>query len=370
MWNNIFVVYGELAMSIKPFYVGTCENKAHSESRIVLKPFLIEDPLGLRKAIVPVLKCYINGEVERSGTAFHIDGWGTFLTADHVIDFSRSDPSSASTWTEISQNPNGDHIILLLGTGLNLGTPTIPKEAFAFVKYVGLPIRAKDNPWTNREEPERAVDIAVMMAEIQPETSTVPRPHVVSVRSSNSCPLVGETVLAVGFPKLNDQYLDEDSQVFLLTDGMYGAYGIVTAIHPHGRSKSTPTPVFEVECNWPSGMSGGPVFNSLGEVVGLVSRGMDFLSGNGDGVATCFGLIPYFSEIVPMLDVSNPAGRRGWAVWRRNPWHLAGFFKTKPEAEKLANSMSTDYQVEYGLNNLETGDFGSLPTDDMFQDDC
>jgi serine protease Do len=177
--------------------------------------------------------------------------------------------------------------------------------------------------------------------------------------------------LAIGFSGMDDKCLDEDAQIFLLTEGMYGAYGIVTAIHPHGRGQSWPTPVFEVECNWSSGMSGGPVFNSSGEVVGLVSTGMDLRSddGNGIGWATCFGSIPYFSELVPMLDASKPSGRRGWAVWRNKPWHLAGFFTTKPEAQRLANSMSADYQVTYGLNEIGTDHFGPLPTDDESQDD-
>jgi serine protease Do len=51
-------------MPVNPFYVGTCENKANIQRHIVfepvpqepLKPFLIEDPFGLRKAVVPVLK--------------------------------------------------------------------------------------------------------------------------------------------------------------------------------------------------------------------------------------------------------------------------------------------------------------------------
>jgi serine protease Do len=352
-------------MLIKPFYVGTCENKANSEQPIVFEPiletpfepFLIQDPFGLRKAIVPVFKRDINGEIYGMGTAFHVDGWSTFLTADHVIDFARRYPSSASTWSEISQNPNGDHIVLLFGIGLIFGISAIPKEAFALVEYVASPMREKDNPLTNRTEPDNAVDIAVMMAVIQPKTSKVPQPHFVSVRSSSSCPSVGETVLAIGFPELKCQRLDEHEQKTLLNEGMYGAYGRITAIHPFGRSELHSTPVFEVECNWRSGMSGGPVFNSSGEVIGLVSRRMEFSSGNGIGWATCFELIPYFSEIVPTLDTLNPTCRRGWAVLRSAPWHLAGFFKTEVEAQQLANSMNADYQVKYGLNNFGTDDF-------------
>jgi|GEM_PF-731397 len=353
-------------MSVNPFYVGTCENKVKSEEPLVFdpvldkpfEPFLVQDPFGLRKAIVPVFKREVNGQIYGMGTAFHIDGWGTFLTADHVIEFARQYPNPSSNWSEISQNPNGDHIVLLLGIGLAYGTPTIPKEAFVLVEYVASPMREKDNPLTNRTQPDNAADIAMMVAVIQP-TIEVPKPHFVSVRSSSSCPSVGDTVLAIGFPELECQRLDEHDQAILLNEGMYGAYGVVKEIHPSGKCASQPTPVFEVECNWPPGMSGGPVFNSSGEVIGLVSRGMDFGSGNGNGLgwATCFEFISYFSEFAPTLDALNPTGRRGWAVLRSDPWHLAGFFKTEVEAQQLASSMNTDYQVKYGLNDFGTNDF-------------
>jgi hypothetical protein len=75
------------------------------------------------------------------------------------------------------------------------------------------------------------------------------------------------------------------------------------------------------------------------------------------GWATCFGLIPYFNEIVPTLDNSNPRWRRGWAVFRRKPWHLAGFFKTEAEALQLASTMNSDYQVKFGSNHFDTDDF-------------
>jgi serine protease Do len=359
-------------MLIEPFYVGTYEDRANSSRHVVFNPpsenpfapFLIQDPFGLRKAIVPVFKRDTDGEIRGMGTAFHVDGWGTFLTADHVIEFAREYSNSASTWTEISHNSNGDHIVLLLGVGLIMGEINTPEEAFAFVEYVVSPMQEKDNPLANRTEPKNLADVAAMIAVIQPETKRRSHPHSVPVKASGSCPSIGETVLAIGFPELECQRLDEHEQGVLLSEGMYGAYGCVTAIHPRGRSESKQTPVFEVECNWRSGMSGGPVFNSSGEVIGLVSSGMDFssdVSSNGLGWATCFSLIPYFNEVVPTLDILNPTNRRGWAVLRSEPWHLAGFFRTEVEAQQLASSMSGDYQVKYGLNSFGTDDFITYP---------
>jgi serine protease Do len=325
-------------MQIKPFYVGTCKNITRDENPLVFdpilknpfKPFLIQDPFGLRKAIVPVFRRDMNGEIYGMGTAFHIDGWGTFLTADHVIDFAREHPLSASSWAEISPNPNGNHTVLLLGMGLVIGEVNIPKEAFALVEHMESVMGEKHNPFTNRTEPENISDLAIMKIVIPSESQKIPQPHFISIRVSGSYPSIGDTVLAIGFPELECQRLDSNFQGILLNEGMYGAYGLITAIHSFGRDESTPTPVFEVECNWLPGMSGGPVFNSSGEVIGLVSRAMEVSSdelGNGVGWATCFSSIPYLGDLVPTLDPTNPRWRRGWAVVRPDPWHLAGFLK-------------------------------------------
>jgi hypothetical protein len=53
---------------------------------------------------------------------------------------------------------------------------------------------------------------------------------------------------------------------------MYGAYGRIVDVHPNGVGTANPSPVIEVETDWPPGMSGGPVFNQAGDVVGIVSR--------------------------------------------------------------------------------------------------
>jgi serine protease Do len=353
-------------MSFKPFYVGTCEAKASNERRLPFEPtseqpfepFLIQDPFGLRKAVVPVFKRDLNGVIIGMGTAFHVDGWGTFLTADHVIDFARECPRSASTWMEHTTNSNGDHPVLFLGMGLIFGSVNVPKEAFASVRHIVSAMREKDSPLASlkgRTESETAADLAVMTAEFLPDTGI---PHSVAVRASGWHPSIGETVLAIGFPELECQLLDEHLLKALLTEGMYGAYGLITDIHYSGRDKLNPTPVFEVECNWPPGMSGGPVFNSSGEVVGLVSRSLlpngEF---SGVGWATCFGMLPYFSDLVPTLDGLNPGWRRGWAVLKNQPWHLAGFFKTEEKAQQLADSTDSDYEVKYGANYFGTDDF-------------
>ncbi|WP_372239803.1 serine protease [Pseudomonas sp. SCB32] len=115
-----------------------------------------------------------------------------------------------------------------------------------------------------------SVDVASLITE-QPGAGVKP-PQTLSVRSSGWRPEIGEIVLAVGFPELDLSEVGESEQNALLTEGMYGAYGRIIDVQLEGTSRSNSTPVFVVESDWPSGMSGGPVFNRSGEVIGIVSR--------------------------------------------------------------------------------------------------
>jgi len=356
-------------MSFKPFYVGTCEAKANNDRNIVFEPelenpfepFLIQDPFGLRKAIVPVFKRDLNGNIFGAGTAFHVGGIGVFLTADHVISFAREPYKSSHDWKEISPVSTGEHPVLLLGMGLIFGRVNIPDEAFAPIEHITMLMQERDDPIAalrGKEELENAVDVAVMKAVFKPDAEL---PCSVAVRGSGWTPLIGELVLAIGFPKLECKKINESEQRELLLEGMYGAYARITKIHPKGISDLRSAPAFEVEGNWPFGISGGPVFNSLGEVVGVVSRSvLPDEDSPGAGSAVFLSALQDFDKIFPTLDATNPNWQRGWGVLRDEPWELAGFFKTEKEAQKLSEILSSDYEVKYGSNCIGTDNFISV----------
>lgn len=349
-------------MKIKPIHIRTCESITKNEPGTILEypaenpfePFLIQDPFGLRKAIVPVFKKDKEGNIYGMGTAFHIDGWGTFLTADHVIDFARDQQKPS-----LIRNQNvskGDHLVLFLGVGLCVGP--VPSEAFVLATEIVSAIWEKDDPIAKlrgESSMEMLADLAVITATSQ---TGLLAPHSIPVKATGWYPSIGEIVLAIGFPQLECQQLDEDSQGATLSEGMYGAYGRIIKFHPHGTSQYHPNPVIEVECNWPSGMSGGPVFNSSGEAIGVVSKSLLTDDGfPGVGKATSFEFLHYFNTLVPTLDGLNPMMRRGWGVLRNDPWHLAGFFKTESEAVQFAKGFDFTYQVKYGGNRFGTDDF-------------
>ncbi|GAA0754106.1 serine protease [Ideonella azotifigens] len=51
--------------------------------------------------------------------------------------------------------------------------------------------------------------------------------------------------------------------------------GLVTAVFPHGRGERMPASCIEVEMETMGGMSGGPVVNAAGQVIGIVSSSLD-----------------------------------------------------------------------------------------------
>jgi serine protease Do len=332
------------------------------------EPFKITDPFGLRKAVVPLFCHTPEGRIYGIGTAFHIDGWGNFLTAEHVIDFSRAhlprgglDP----TKTALLDASKVARPLVFLGMGLAYGQPRVPDWAIASVTYINSITAENDDPMAalRGELGHRiAVDIACLSVHISPAPTI---PLSVPVRLNAWSPTIGEQVLAVGFSELNCTQFEEPRLRNLIKEGMYGAYGVITNIFANGRGSSNPTPVFEVEANWKSGMSGGPVFNRQGEVVGIVSRSLEpDGSLRGVGYAAWLSGKPSLPGLVSNLDPMNPGMRVGYGVFCPEPWQFVGMFKKQDDAKRAAASHGQDYLVAYGSQHIDTHDFVHTATSD------
>lgn len=299
--------------AFEPFVINTCEGLFGAKPRIrgyepkqgqPFSPFEIYDPFGLRNAIVPVFCQHTDGRMYGVGTAFHFDGFGNFLSAYHVIDF-------------VEKHLAGRPILFLSMHAVVFGTVNIPPDCFLPADEVIASMMEADDPMAAlRGQPSRrpAIDVALLKPEqIGPGARS---PQTLPVRTNGWVPKVGEIVLAVGFPQLDLSEVDHARQSALLDEGMQGAYGRVVAIHEQGVSRSNQTPVFEVESDWPPGMSGGPVFNRNGEVVGMVSRSLRAESGQaGTGYAVHFGLARDIELLTPNLDRTNPGWRSCWGIF-------------------------------------------------------
>lgn len=296
-----------------PFVIQTCEGRLDSKARrrpfrpkpgAPFLPFRMSDPFGVRNAIVPVFCQHTDGRMYGVGTAFCIDEFGSFLTAYHVIDF-------------VEGHLAGRPILFLGMNAVVFGTVNIPEDCFVPAAEVHASKEQVDDPIAAMRGEVRmrpAIDVAQITPE--PIGSGAGRPQALPVRKRGWRPTIGEIVLAVGFPELDLSELDIARQTALLTEGMFGVYGRVVAVHPQGRSSTNPSPVFEVEGDWPPGMSGGPVFNRAGEVVGMVSRSVRAEADHpGSGFAVHFALARDVELLTANVDDDNPGWGRCWGVF-------------------------------------------------------
>jgi serine protease Do len=162
--------------------------------------------------------------------------------------------------------------------------------------------------------------------------------------------------MAVGYPELFTAYNELPETALEFTEGMYGAIGEVLELFPQGRATSRPWPAFRASAQWRSGMSGGPVFNEHGEVVGLVSTS-DY-DGN-DSYGFWFEPSEIMQVWLPMIDPMNPGWFKGWGVVRSDPWHLAAMCLERQEAESYGQQLGQAYEARYGSNRYGSDDFVS-----------
>lgn len=357
-------------MNFSSFHVGTCEARVTETQKLPFAysvgspyaPFDLSDPFGLRTAVVPVFMRDPDGRIFGMGTAFHFDGWGGFLTADHVVDFSRE------TLPHRGLNPRkvavvdpavANHVVLMLGVGLVFGTFGIPKGAMVPVESIHAMAAEDDNPMAALSGgPSHKVIADLAKIQVRFATETKPAPSTLPIRLTRWQPKFGEQVLAIGFPGLNCEEMDDVELRSLISEGMCGAYGRITGFHPAGRDRANPTPVFEVEAEWPPGMSGGPVFNRQGEVVGVVSRSLlPDGSKKGVGYAACLPAVPRLNDLLPTLDPSNPGWRRGYGVICKTSWRLAAVRSNAADAHDMAAALGADFEVCFGRHRIGADDF-------------
>jgi len=348
-----------------PFIVNTCESLAGKrkqrtrgyspKERNPFTPFEIHDPFGLRNAIVPVFRQFTDGRMYGMGTAFHIDGFGNFLTAYHVIDF-------------VEQPPASRPLLFLSMHARVYGTFCIPPDCFVPAQAVYASMMEVDDPMAAlRVKSIRRPAIDVALLEAEELGGGVRPPQTLPIRISGWTPKLDEIVLAVGFPELNLSEVDPARQAGLLTEGMFGAYGRVIAIHPNGRSRSNSTPVFEVECDWPPGMSGGPVFNQYGEVIGIVSRSLRAEPDTpGVGYAVHFHLARDIELLTSTLDHQNPGWRVCWAVLEDSASSPVSLHPSRTSAEVAKATLNCPGIIKLISHRIGTTDcieFVHMPTD-------
>jgi serine protease Do len=344
-----------------PITVSTCEEHNTGAGLRPLVPkhdqgpilFEVGDPFGLRKAIVPLFRGDNKGTLHGMGTGFALDSWGHFLTADHVVDFLRVGRERNTGPNSEYILPDDEHLLALRGIGLVFGTFGMPPDAFMQARTLSTPAMEFDDPLNFSGAVRRQpFDIAFVTVAAPPSPTMILN---LPIRSRPPSPGIGDLVIAVGFPQIKLTSGRPESLPPTLTEGMYAGYGVVRELYPEGRDRSSPTPAFEVEANWPSGMSGGPVFNQHGEVIGLVSRGIDPAEGELFGTAWAAWLAAVPPHSWPFsVDDGDAFHRKAWAAVRTEPWSVEGFPTSRDEAEALACSLGSDFVARPASSRLGT----------------
>lgn len=272
--------------------------------------FPIQDPMGLRRAVNPVFVQTLDGMVPM-GTGFHVDLTGAFVTAEHVVTDSRP---KLGQFHQVANKmfPTGGTdptAVVMLGGWTGFGTFKVPDWSLVRANEVWVQIKQQDDPLAQLQGRPDSI-IAADFASLQLALSRPQPVATLPIRLTGQPPQVGESVVAIGFPDMTISAPVAPSSLPRLSVGMHGAYGTVTALHPEGRDRANPGPCIEVQADWPLGMSGGPVFNRAGEVIGLVSRGLD-PTGDHPGVAwaTCFALAPWTHRLMPSVHPERPLER-------------------------------------------------------------
>lgn len=314
--------------------------------------FLIQDPFNLRKQILPVLTVdKTSGFLTGLGTSFRADPFGTFITAEHVL----------KDHFETPELRDSAVATVLFGMGLVYGTVGLSSKYFAPVSEAMMWRSAVPDPSPLIGQPQPPRIIADVMR-FHVDDRAVPGPQAappLPIRLSGRRPQIGDRVMAIGYPELTCVQNEAPDTAMRFTERMYGAVGTITGLLPQGRGSTYPWPLIEVQTHWRSGMSGGPVFNEQGEVIGLVSFSLE-PDGDLPGVGYATDLAGVqLHRLVPGIDPANPGSALGWGVLRGAPWHLAGLHPDREQAEAHRNTLGDGYEVRFGSNRIGTDDFMS-----------
>ena len=240
---------------------------------------LNQDPRQ-RAMILPIFKFDSEAPDGRPfglGTTFRIDPWGNCATAFHVIE----DMLSLSKNGQLQLKDNVRMAALEL-EGIALGRAPLLKEAWRPLS--GFYAECGHQP------PALIHEASIIRNLTELACLTISRSH---ERSPMPClpmalrdepPVTGDIVTGFGFPGL-DVAKDGAGDDRPFSQSPYECAGEVVEVIPADPASTMPWPRFRVAAEWPSGMSGGPVLNAAGNVIGVISRGW---LGEADSTATHF----------------------------------------------------------------------------------
>lgn len=277
---------------------------------------------------------------------FRIDPWGNCATAFHVFEDAFYQGGAAGREMLVRQDRS---IVALELEGTLYGVAPITPSQWRPMNGAFSLVRVKDNPL----HPPRLQNLTELLAlSILPSASEAGGTEFLHVDLNGWRPSIGEVLLGIGYPNLDKDEDGPDDRP--ISQHMYGAYGAITDIEPLDLERSRSWPMVRVKADWPGGMSGGPVFNAAGNVIGIVSSGVDTTT----STAMIFGGWGAVHHTLRSLDPSNPGSFLCFAVLDANE-RLIGVDLNRQAAARRAAKIEGAFVSMVSLDH-ETGSFVRL----------
>ena len=278
------------------------------------------------------------------GTAFRIDPWSRSATAFHVLE-DQFQPSYDQDRLVLRENVR---LAALEIERLVYGTAPMPENAWRPLAEAFSVFGVEDVPLAGRRI-RNATEMMVLR--IRPSQQRGAGTPFLPMDLRHWQPRSGERVMALGFADLDlsEAGGGEDRP---MRQYLYGSVGRILGIEPANPASGRPWPRIHVDAEWPGGMSGGPVFNEDGNVIGIVSSG---IGGQNVGTATYFSGWSLPERVFGVLDPDNPCFFFCHGVFDRSG-ELAHCGQDRSEVESWAAERGlTD--VGYVSMNPESGDY-------------
>lgn len=259
--------------------------------------FLVQDP-ALRSTIMPLFaidKRDLSDRPAGRGTTFRIDPWGACATAYHVIEELLEARNGQPTLREYSR------LVALELEGTLYGAPLVKPEQWRTFNEM-FAIAGLRSEFGHADELRNVTELAALQIRRSP-LARGPSLHLgLDLRQWQ--PTIGDRVSAFGFADLDVGAEGEmNDELRPISQYLYGSLAVITDIEPADAGRGRPWPFFRVDRDWPAGMSGGPVVNKDGNVVGVVSIGMTFVA---TGSAVFFSGSDMAETLFPMADPGAP----------------------------------------------------------------